>query len=106
MSDALSDGAESPRILVPFDVREAISLREAARLAGKSKGTVMKWCLDHFIGRRVAKGPYMVSKVALAMFLDGDGPARRAYLAGDRVGPLVAPYFTRLGLAGVFAPRK
>jgi hypothetical protein len=27
------------------------------------------------------------------MFLDGNGAALRAYLSGDRAGPLVAPYF-------------
>jgi hypothetical protein len=40
-----------------------------------------------------------VSKVALAMFLDGDMKALRAYHAGDRTGEYVAAYFRRAGIA-------
>ena len=40
-----------------------------------------------------------VSRVALAMFLDGDGRALRAYHAGDRTRDIVAGYFERAGLA-------
>jgi hypothetical protein len=40
----------------------------------------------------------MVSQVALAMFLDGDQGALRAYLAGDRSSELVRGYFGRFGL--------
>jgi len=46
----------SPQVLVPFDRREAMTLRAAAELAGKSEGTVRTWCLQHDIGRRVAGG--------------------------------------------------
>jgi hypothetical protein len=38
---------------------------------------------------------WSVSKVALAMFLDGDLKALRAYHAGDRTSDLVAPFFRR-----------
>jgi hypothetical protein len=40
----------------------------------------------------------MVSQVALAMFLDGDRKALKAYLAGERSSDLVRSYFDRLGL--------
>jgi hypothetical protein len=40
----------------------------------------------------------MVSRVALAMHLDGDREALKAYLAGDRESPLVTNYFQRFGL--------
>ena len=30
----------SPQVLIPFDKREAMTLRAAAELAGKSEGTV------------------------------------------------------------------
>jgi hypothetical protein len=40
----------------------------------------------------------MVSRVALAMFLDDDASALRAYLAGDRESGLVMSYFRRAGL--------
>jgi hypothetical protein len=40
----------------------------------------------------------MVSKVALAMFLDHDLKALKAYHAGDRTSALVESYFKREGL--------
>jgi hypothetical protein len=91
--------AAKPSILTPFDKRESMSLAEAAKLAGRSDGTLKTWCHQWGIGRRVAGGPWCVSRVALAMLLDGDAAALRAYHSGDRHGPLVAPYFHRLGLA-------
>jgi hypothetical protein len=67
------------KILVPFDKREGISLGEAAKRAGKSESTMRCWCVEHGLGRRVGGGTWMVSKVALAMFLDGDVKALQAY---------------------------
>jgi hypothetical protein len=91
----------SSHVLVPYDRREGMTLRDAAKLAGKSEGTVRTWCQQHDIGRRVAGGPWCVSTVALAMLLDGNADALAAYLAGDRHGPLVASYYERLGLGGL-----
>src|SRR4051812_45322102 len=91
----------SPQILIPFDKREGMTLLDAARLAGKSEGTVRTWCCQHDIGRRIVGGPWCVSRVALAMLLDGDADALAAYLAGDRHEPLVAPYYERLGLGAL-----
>ena len=88
----------SPQVLVPFDKREAMTLRATAELAGKSEGTVRTWCLQYDIGRRIAGGSWAVSRVALAMLLEGNAEALAAYHAGDRQGPLVAPYYERLGL--------
>jgi hypothetical protein len=86
------------KILVPFDKREGISLGEAAKRAGKSESTMRCWCVDHGLGRRVGGGTWMVSKVALAMFLDHDLKALKAYHAGDRTSALVESYFKREGL--------
>jgi hypothetical protein len=86
------------KILVPFDRREAVSLKEAAKRAGKSVSTMRSWCAEDGLGRRVGGGIWMVSKVALAMFLDDDLKALKAYHAGDRTSDLVAPYFKRAGL--------
>jgi len=88
----------SPQVLIPYDRREAIALRQAAQVAGRSESTLRSWCQTHYIGRRVAGGPWMVSRVALAMFLDDDARALRAYLAGDRASELVVSYFRRAGL--------
>jgi hypothetical protein len=84
--------------LIPYDAREALTLSEAARIARRSETTLKTWCSRHFIGRRVVGGPWQVSAVALAMLLDGNDAALIAYLAGDRSGALVCPYFERAGL--------
>jgi hypothetical protein len=86
------------KILSPFDKRESISLKEAAAVAGKSESTLRGWCEVHGLGRRIDGGTWSVSNVALAMFLDGDLRALRAYHAGDRTSELVVSYFRRAGL--------
>ena len=90
--------ANDPRILIPYDRREAIELRRAAEMAGRSESTVRSWCLNHNIGRRVTGGPWQVSKPALLMLLDNDKAALRAYLAGDRASEAVLRYFSRAGV--------
>lgn len=85
-------------VLVPFDAREGISLAIAAERAGKSETTVRSWCVRHGLGRRVGGGVWVVSKVALAMFLDDDRIALAAYLSGDRSSPTMKLYFDRFGI--------
>ena len=85
-------------VLIPHDPREACTLAQAARRAGKSESTVRNWCLNHGIGRGVVGGTWAVSKPALEMLLDDDRDALRAYHAGNRTGPVVRPYFERCGL--------
>ena len=87
---------QSRLVLIPYDPREGISLSEATALTGKKVGTIRNWCVQHHLGRRVGGGTWVVSKVALAMFLDGDAKALRAYHTGDRSSELVASYFQRL----------
>ena len=89
---------DDPRILIPYDRREAIELRRAAEMAGRSKSTVRSWCLNYNIGRRVTGGPWQVSKPALLMLLDNDKAALRAYLTGDRESEAVVGYFNRAGV--------
>ena len=86
------------RCLIPFDRREGMTTAEAAEQANRTERTIRMWCRDHDIGRRVAGGPWLVSRIALAMFLNGDAPALRAYLAGDRRNSSVWPYFAAEGL--------
>ena len=86
-------------VLIPHDPREACTLAQAARRAGKSESTVRNWCLNHGIGRRVVGGTWSVSRPALEMLLDGDDIALKAYHSGDRSGPIVKPYFVRAGLS-------
>lgn len=91
-------GDGGPRCLIPFDRREGLTTSEAAARASRTERTIRMWCRDHDIGRHIAGGPWLVSRVALAMFLNDDAAALRAYLAGDRSGPLVAEYFQAEGL--------
>ncbi|WP_156964634.1 hypothetical protein [Methylocapsa aurea] len=63
-------------------------------MCGVSESTVRTWCEKHNIGRRVAGGPWQVSKPAILMLLDGDAEALRQYQAGERAGR-VAEYFRR-----------
>jgi hypothetical protein len=93
----VTGGLERPRVLIPFDRREALSLRQAAEISGKSAETIRRWCALHDIGRRIG-GHWAVSRVALAMWLDGDWKALAAYLAGERDGPIIRLYFQRAGL--------
>jgi hypothetical protein len=86
------------KILRPFDKRECISLKEAAQRAGTSESTMRLWCAEEGLGRRVGGGTWMVSRVALAMFLDEDRMALKAYHGGYWTGALVGSYFKREGL--------
>jgi hypothetical protein len=86
-------------VLTPYNPREGISLKEAAARAGKSERTLRNWCVQHGPGRHVGGGVWVVSKVALAVFLDGGRRALASYLAGDRSSSLVKEYFGRLGVS-------
>ena len=83
-------------VLIPFDRREGMSVSAAANLAGKSVSTIRGWCGHYGLGRRIGDGTWIVSRVALAMFLDGDREALAAYHAGDRTSMLVLQYFERI----------
>ena len=86
-------------VLVPFQPEEAITLKEAAHVAGRSEATIRGYCRNHDIGRRIPTGgPWRVSRVALHMLLENDLEALDTYLAGDRQSPSVQHYFRRLGV--------
>lgn len=86
---------DNPQVLIPYDRHEAMTLRQAALIAGRSESTMRSWCQNHHIGRRIVGGQWEVSKPALLMLLDGDARALRAYLQGDRESDLVGAYFRR-----------
>ena len=79
------------RVLVPFSASEAITVPEAAKIARRSGDTVRRWAALHDLGRPVG-GQWMLSRIALAMFLDGDRAALQAFLGGDRSSALVRSY--------------
>jgi hypothetical protein len=91
-----------PQILLPWDVREAIFVAEAAKIAGCSLVTLRTWASLYGLGRRIG-GRWMLSRVALTMYLDGDAKALAAYLGGDRESELVIGYFERCGLSPVMS---
>ena len=93
-----------PQVLRPYNRSEALPIDEAAQIASRSKRTMREWCLLYDIGRRI-QGRWAVSKVALAMLLDGNKEALAAYLAGDRSSPTVAEYFSRCGVPLPKQPR-
>ena len=93
------------KVLTPYDPREGISLATAAKRAGKSETTIRNWCVQHGLGRRVGGGVWVVSQVALAMFLDGDVAALAGYHAGDLSSSRVRQYFERFGLPTLKAVR-
>lgn len=84
-----------PRILIPFNRDEALTVGEAAFIARKSAGTMRQWASRFDIGRRVGGGDWMISHPALLMHLDGDDDALRSYLAGERQSEDVRGYFVR-----------
>jgi hypothetical protein len=86
--------------LVPFHAAEGMTMKDAAKTAGKSERTVRNWCTVHGIGRRVADGTWVISKVALQMLLDGDMDSLISYRDhGVRASyEPVAGYFHRFGL--------
>jgi hypothetical protein len=60
-----------PRVLIPFDRREAMIVQAAGKVAGRTPETIRSWCERHSIGRKVG-GSWAVSRPALAMLLDDD----------------------------------
>jgi hypothetical protein len=92
--DHSDDLALWPKILVPFDAREAISTDLAAKRADCSPRTIRYWCEVCGIGRKVG-GRLKVSRVALQMKLEGDDEALALYHTGNRENPRVIAYFER-----------
>jgi hypothetical protein len=89
----------SSRALIPFNFKEAVSVKEAASIAGRSQRTIRRWTMEFGIGRRIAGGNWAVSRVALAMLLDGDHDALIGYCNGARAQfEPVARHFQKVGL--------
>ncbi|MVT52531.1 hypothetical protein GPL17_18790 [Bradyrhizobium yuanmingense] len=82
-------------VLIPYNPREGMSLKEAAARAGKSQTTVKNWCLSKGIGRRVGGGVWIVSRPALDMLLDGNEAALLLYHQGRFDSSEVRRYFER-----------
>lgn len=84
-----------PAILRPYHAAEAVTIEQAAGIAGRKPRTLREWALLHDLGRKIG-GRWMISRVALAMFLDGNIDALDLYLRGDRRSGAVTGYYLRL----------
>ena len=90
-----------PSILRPY-AAEAITVPEAARIAGRAARTIREWAAGLDIGQVIC-GQWRISIVALTMLLDGKRDALARYLSGDRHSPEIVAYFDR---CGVPVPRR
>jgi hypothetical protein len=84
-----------PGCLRPYHLPEIITPQQAAAIAGRSIRTILNWCNEFGIGRRIGGGKWAISHPALLMLLDGNQDALRTYLSGDRSSEDVAEYYAR-----------
>lgn len=89
----------SRHVLVPFDPREVTTVSACARMVDYDPATVRRLVGQYELGRRLGAGPYMVSKVAWALFVNGDWDGLHAYHVGDRQYQSVRREFVRIGMA-------
>jgi hypothetical protein len=89
-----------PKVLVPFDLQEAISTGTAAAKSGRTPRTIRNWCETDGIGRKVG-GRLRISVVALQMKLEENRKALTLYRDGNREDPRVVAYFQREGIGGL-----
>ncbi|MDG2570867.1 hypothetical protein P7L87_25280 [Vibrio parahaemolyticus] len=87
---------DEKQILKPWNVKEAISLKQAGEVAGRCAETMRMWAEDG-LGRKIAGGRWAISHPALLMKLEGNTSTPRAYWKGDRTSPEVRQYFEAAG---------
>lgn len=74
---------------------DRISVAHAARRAGVSEDTVIRWCRQYGVGRQLAPhSPWRVDPLGLTIVAYGDGDALEAYRAGNMNAPAIKPYIT------------
>lgn len=88
----------------PFISEEAIRSNQAARIAGVTQRTIINWCEEFGLGRKIGER-WIVSRAGLQMHMEGNKAALERYLGGDRKDPLVTQFFRRLGMPFSTVPR-
>lgn len=83
--------------LRPWNVEEALTVKEAARIAGCTPRTVALWAERYRIGR-LRVGELRISRPMLLALLDDDALALAALLSGRRDHPAARPYLERAGI--------
>jgi hypothetical protein len=86
-----------PQVLRPYNAAEALTVRQAASIAKRSPRTIREWAARFDLGRRIC-GAWVISCVALLMYLEGNFEALALYHSGDRSSPEVIAYFERCGV--------
>jgi hypothetical protein len=96
----------APRnVLVPFDPREAMTTGAAAKIAGRDAHTIRNWCIESGIGRRVAGGPWAISRPLFFMFIEGRRRELAEYFDGLPLSQVHVEYFERFGLGDLLKGR-
>lgn len=86
---------DKPQILRPFWLPESESTAEAALALGRSERTARSLAARFDLGRKFLGGQWRISKVARAMYADGDMTTLARYLRGDRCSESVVAYYRR-----------
>lgn len=83
-----------------FGIEEAIPLKAAANIAGKTDETIRRWCVKYGIGRQAGpNAPIEVSIIGLMMVIHGEFDTLELLRAGDRQHPAVKRFLNFVGLA-------
>jgi hypothetical protein len=70
------------QILKPWNVKEAITLKQAGEIAGRCAETMRMWAEDG-LGRKIAGGRWAISHPALLMRLEGNSSALKGLCASS-----------------------
>jgi hypothetical protein len=96
----------APRdVLVPFDPREAMTVDAAAKIAGRNARTIRNWCIESGIGRRMAGGPWAISRPLFFMFIEDKRRELTDYFDGRPLTQVHVEYFERFGLGDLLRGR-
>jgi hypothetical protein len=85
---------DEPQVLKPFSRAESRTTEEAAAFCGRTRRTMRNWCTQYNLGRRIG-GAWVMSIVALDLFVNDEQEALRHYLSGDRRHPTVVAAYER-----------
>ena len=91
--------------LIPFDPREAMTVDAAAKIAGRDTRTIRNWCAESGIGRRIAGGPWAISKPLFFMLVEDRRRELADYLDGRPLSQIHVQYFERFAIGDLLKYR-
>ncbi|PWI54811.1 hypothetical protein B5K03_08815 [Rhizobium phaseoli] len=77
---------------------EAVNVKRACELSGKTDRTIRDWCRQFGIGGAMAGSQLRISAPGLMMVVHGDVAALEFLRQGNRSHPRVLRYFDELGI--------